>query len=110
MYYYDKLQRLMQEHHQMIKGTNKSGSESEGDETTDMYSDDEVNQLIKDYQRSFPLPYFLLVCGYAFILLIDKVIIDSQASVAPPNEAYSTLDKESTDSQQAFQRAGSIEL
>lgn len=27
----------------------------------------------------FPLPYFLVFCGYVFILLIDKVMFDSHA-------------------------------
>lgn len=27
----------------------------------------------------FPLPYFLVFCGYTFILIIDKVLFDTHA-------------------------------
>ena len=43
-------------------------------------SDQEIKILIDDYQSSFPLPFVLLVIGYAFILLIDRVLIDSHSS------------------------------
>jgi len=36
--------------------------------------------LIDDYQSSFPLPYLLVVLGYAFILLIDRVLIDAHST------------------------------
>ncbi|CAI2370247.1 unnamed protein product [Moneuplotes crassus] len=32
-------------------------------------------------ELGFPLPYFLVFCGYTFILLIDKVMFDSHALV-----------------------------
>ena len=41
----------------------------------------EVNTIIAGYSDQFPLPFVLVVCGYAFILLIDKVIIDSHSSL-----------------------------
>ena len=40
-----------------------------------------MNVIIQDYSGQFPLPFVLVVCGYAFILLIDKVIIDSHSQI-----------------------------
>ena len=37
--------------------------------------------MIEDYQSSFPLPYVLVVLGYAFILLIDRVVVDSHSAI-----------------------------
>lgn len=47
--------------------------------------------VISDYQSSFPLPYLLVVLGYAFILLIDRVIIDAHTAAV---ESQQTDDKD----------------
>ena len=44
-----------------------------------MLTQADVNSIIAGYSEQFPLPFVLVVCGYAFILLIDKVIIDSHS-------------------------------
>jgi len=40
---------------------------------------DEADMIIEEYSAQFPLPFVLVVAGYAFILLIDKVVIDSHS-------------------------------
>ena len=39
----------------------------------------QIEAIVEDYSSAFPLPFVLLVLGYGFILLIDRVIIDSGA-------------------------------
>ena len=39
---------------------------------------DEVGELL---ESSFPLPFVLVLMGYSFILLIDKVMIDAHDEV-----------------------------
>lgn len=51
----------------------------------------EENEKYNDYAKAglpegedvkvFPLPFFLAFCGYAFILMVDKVMFDSHALV-----------------------------
>jgi zinc transporter ZupT len=36
-------------------------------------------RTLKGSDEIFPLPYFLVFCGYVFILVIDKVMFDSHA-------------------------------
>lgn len=38
-----------------------------------------VAENMPDAERAFPLPYLLMFCGYAFILMVDKVMFDSHA-------------------------------
>jgi len=33
--------------------------------------------LHDDFKMGFPLPFFIVFCGYALILTIDKVVFDS---------------------------------
>lgn len=40
---------------------------------------EQIELIIEDYSSAFPLPFVLVVLGYGFILLIDRVIIDSGA-------------------------------
>ena len=54
--------------------------ETDEDGVNRFTTDQEIETLIEEYQSSFPLPYLLMVFGYAFILLIDKVIIDSASA------------------------------
>lgn len=59
----------------------------------------EIEELIDEYQSSFPMPYVLLVLGYAFILLIDRVLIDSH-TVEPASKdesATETVDTEAVE-------------
>ena len=49
-------------------------------EIVSLLTEADVDMIIDDYDDQFPLPFVLVVCGYAFILLIDKVIIDSHSS------------------------------
>jgi zinc transporter ZupT len=37
------------------------------------------NDLHPDAKNLFPLPYFLIFCGYTLILIIDKVMFDTHA-------------------------------
>lgn len=39
----------------------------------------EIDAYLIEAQSSFPLPFVLVLVGYSFILLIDKVLIDSSA-------------------------------
>jgi len=39
----------------------------------------QIETIVDDYASAFPLPFVLVVLGYGFILLIDRVIIDSGA-------------------------------
>ena len=43
-------------------------------------TDAQIEKLIDAYESAFPLPFILMVIGYAFILLIDRVLIDSHQS------------------------------
>jgi zinc transporter ZupT len=36
-------------------------------------------ELHPDAENLFPLPYFLMFCGYTLILIIDKVMFDTHA-------------------------------
>jgi zinc transporter 1/2/3 len=36
----------------------------------------------------FPLPYFLVFCGYVLILLVDKVLFDTHSLVDPGHEDH----------------------
>lgn len=36
-----------------------------------------VDEVAEHFEASFPLPFVLVLGGYAFILLIDKVLIDA---------------------------------
>ena len=47
---------------------------------------EEIHKVISEYQSSFPLPYLLVVLGYAFILLIDRVIIDAHTAEADSHQ------------------------
>jgi zinc transporter ZupT len=47
---------------------------------TSVEKSEAVDSIIDSYQRQFPLPFVLVVIGYAFILLIDRVIIDAHSS------------------------------
>ena len=42
-------------------------------EQTEAYSNADINKDLRDY----PMPYLLLVAGYTFILVIDRVLFDS---------------------------------
>lgn len=42
-------------------------------EQSESYADADINESLKEY----PLPYLLLVAGYTFMLVIDKVLFDS---------------------------------
>ena len=46
------------------------------------YNQDQVDVEVEDLLSSqFPLPFVLVLVGYGFILLIDKVLIDSHDHV-----------------------------
>ena len=45
-----------------------------------------VNQVSEILESSFPLPFVLVLMGYSFILLIDKVMIDAHDD--PTNRDY----------------------
>ena len=74
LYYQSKLERLLQKQHAIAPALNSDRSE-----LSNLVTQDEINTIIEEYQSSFPLPYLLVVFGYAFILLIDRVIIDSHS-------------------------------
>ena len=40
---------------------------------------DFANEIRPEDEPTFPLPYFLVFCGYSLILIIDKVMFDSHA-------------------------------
>lgn len=54
------------------------------------YTQNQINQEVKELlDASFPLPFVLVLLGYSFILLIDKVLIDShdapsEVAIEPP--------------------------
>ena len=58
---------------------------------------EEIQSVISDYQSSFPLPYLLVVLGYAFILLIDRVIIDAHTAAAAESKQVEDDKDESGD-------------
>ena len=51
------------------------------DDTSEVITKNELKDIIEDYTGQFPLPFVFVVCGYAFILLIDRVIIDSHSDI-----------------------------
>lgn len=53
-----------------------------------MISDADVDEIIEDYEHQFPLPYVLVIAGYAFILLIDRVVIDAHSGDHKKEEAH----------------------
>jgi zinc transporter 1/2/3 len=43
-------------------------------------------ELHPDAENLFPLPYFLMFCGYTLILILDKVLFDTHALFEPTNQ------------------------
>ena len=80
IYYHEKLLKLLK------KQQNKDNPDEfdlDGSGMNKFVTEEEVEDLIDEYQSSFPLPYLLVVLGYAFILFIDRVVVDSHAVEVP---------------------------
>ena len=51
-----------------------------------------IEQVDSMLEEEFPLPYVLVLIGYSFILLIDKVLIDSHDT--PEHDCHRELARE----------------
>jgi zinc transporter 1/2/3 len=58
-------------------------------------------------ELGFPLPYFMVFIGYAFILLIDKVIFDSHSAEGGHDHFRDSIMKSNRDSIHSRQRSNS---
>ena len=79
IYYNEKLQKLLKKHQSI---DNPDEYDLDG-AVQKLVTQEEVEDLIDEYQSSFPLPYLLVVLGYAFILFIDRVVVDSHEVEVP---------------------------
>jgi zinc transporter ZupT len=49
-------------------------------------------EIYPDAENLFPLPYFLMFCGYTLILILDRVAFDSKSLLNLPPESTDPVD------------------
>ena len=72
-------------------------------------SEEDIEKIIDGYQSAFPLPYVLVVLGYAFILMIDKVIIDAHTVDASKDEGSALLSDQSESGQEELDKIDTVQ-
>lgn len=70
-----------------------------------------VDEVAEHFEASFPLPFVLVLTGYSFILLIDKVMIDAHDDLQTQEYdsntktgKYVMLDRDQEDSENELDR------
>ena len=57
--------------------TKKLTEELQQYDTTSGLTNADIAIIVNEYTSAFPLPFLLVVFGYSFILMFDRVVIDS---------------------------------
>ena len=76
--------------------TKKLTTELQSFNTTAGLTNADIAIIVDNYTSAFPLPFLIVVFGYAFILMVDRVVIDSHHH-AIESEDHNQIDESNQD-------------